>query len=160
MSYTALMAVKARSKPKAKVAKKKARPKNGQPVKYLKPGRPTKYNQWVAGRVEYYMATGYTEDGSVVPTIEGVCHLLRVCEKTLWNWSKRYPAFERVLGRLKRLQKQMLISKGLDGKYNSTIAKLLLSCNHDMNEKQEYEVGGNVTVEIVNYAGNKGKTPT
>ena len=42
--------------------------------------------------------------------------------------------------KIKQEQKERLADNGLAGKYNPTIAKLILSANHDMREKVDTDV--------------------
>lgn len=62
---------------------------------------------------------------------------LSVCEDTLQEWKKVHSEFSVSLSRLKQISKNMLINRGLNSTYNSTIAKLILSSNHGMAEKTE-----------------------
>lgn len=131
-------------------------------------GRPTKYKQDTN-----VLARGYIEscgenhvvserpvikDGKVdeeqyvkkqikLPTFEGLSILLNVHRDTLYAWAKENPEFSDTLDLLKKKQAEMLIQNGLSGDYNQTIAKLILSANHGMNEKTESE--SKVTVEMM-----------
>jgi hypothetical protein len=62
-----------------------------------------------------------------LPTIEGLALYLKVSVKTLYNWEKDFPEFLQVMGELRQKQANALISNGLSGDYNSTIAKVLLT---------------------------------
>lgn len=55
------------------------------------------------------------------------------------EWASKHPEFSDSLEKLKKLQKSVLVQKSLSGEYNSTIAKLILSANHDMVEKKEID---------------------
>lgn len=98
-------------------------------------GRPTKYKD------EY--ATDEFIDEFVKTCIEknklvSVCALavyIKVTEETLQNWGKGHAEFLRSLGRINQTSKEMLCSGGLNSSYNSTIAKLILSANHGMSER-------------------------
>lgn len=130
-------------------------------------GRPTKYkkdtNQKALGYIlscdENYITLQkpVVRDGVVgeetivkkeikLPTIQGLSLLLDVNADTLYEWAKHYPEFSDTLGKLKKKQAEMLIQNGLSGDYNQTIAKLILSANHGMNEKTESE--SKVTMEV------------
>jgi hypothetical protein len=92
-----------------------------------------------------------------LPTVEGFASYLRVSTKSLNNWANEYPKFLRALDDIKDEQKQRLITKGLSGEYNSTIAKLILSSNHGMAEKTESDItskGESIAINIIKNGGN------
>lgn len=62
-----------------------------------------------------------------LPTIEGAAEYLDVDRNTLYNWEEIYPEFLRVMDSLRAKQARMLIENGLNGDYNPTIAKVLLT---------------------------------
>ncbi len=119
----------------------------------METGRPTKYREEYIGMAQHYLAE-YTdaefergEDRNVtykirvkLPTIEGFARYLGVNKTTLYEWSKEHPAFSNALEEIKTEQLERLINNGLNGDYNSTIAKLMLSSNHGMREKSETDV--------------------
>lgn len=126
-----------------------------------KAGRPTKYKEDETNQI----ALGYIDscgenhivldrvvikDGKVneeqyvkkeikLPTFEGLAMTLNVNRDTLYEWSENYPMFSDTLDKLRGKQAEMLIQNGLSGDYNSTIAKLILSANHGINERTENE---------------------
>jgi hypothetical protein len=133
-------------------------------------GRPTKYKKDTNEKAVGYIATcgenyltidkpvikdGKVETETIVkkeiklPTIQGLSLLLDVNADTLYEWAKHYPEFSDTLGKLKKKQAEMLMQYGLSGEYNSTIAKLILSANHGMNEKTESESTVKVTDETI-----------
>jgi DNA-packaging protein gp3 len=71
-----------------------------------------------------------------VPSIEGLAVFLDVSRETIYDWDKKYPEFSDILRKLQAKQTEMLIDGGLSGRYNPTIAKLLLS-KQGYVEKQE-----------------------
>lgn len=70
-----------------------------------------------------------------LPTIEGFAQYINISRKTLYNWEKDHPEFAAALEKIRAEQFQRLIDSGLDGTYNPTIAKLILSSNHGMVER-------------------------
>ncbi len=65
-----------------------------------------------------------------------------ICIDTIETYAKdeeNKPEFFGALKWLKSEQKKRLLESGLSGDYNSTIAKLILSANHGMNEKTVQE---------------------
>ncbi len=71
-----------------------------------------------------------------LPSIEGLALYLHVHKDTLYEWEKIHPEFSDVLGDIRAKQADRLISNGLSGDYNPTIAKLLLT-KHGYSDKQE-----------------------
>ena len=126
-------------------------------------GRPVSYNQtkkWAEWIEEWKTATVDTTDdhGRIkvqLPTLESLSLFLEAklrrhtsikintfCIDTIENYAKdpeNKPEFFGALRYIKQEQKKRLLESGLSGTYNSTIAKLILSANHGMNEKSEVE---------------------
>lgn len=72
-----------------------------------------------------------------IPTIESFAVRLGVNKTTLYEWAKDNEEFSNALSRIKTEQQKRLMNSGLSGDYNPTIAKLVLSANHDMREKSD-----------------------
>ena len=109
-------------------------------------GRPTEYNQTYVDRARQYLTesvdeevqqlTGLSVKGTELyknklkvnlPTIEGLAVYLDINRDTIYDWEKKYPEFSDIIGVLRAKQANELISKGLSGDYNPTIAKVLLT---------------------------------
>lgn len=93
-------------------------------------GRPTDYNQEMLDRADEYI----NGEHRVVPTIERLALFLEISKPTIYEWEAKYPEFSYALSRLRNLQAAEVIEKGLDGSFNSTIAKLMLG-NHGYTDK-------------------------
>jgi hypothetical protein len=97
-----------------------------------------------------------TDKGSMtvkLSKLEGFAKFLGVTRKTLNNWAKDHPEFLLALERIKEEQKERLIDSGLSGDYNSTIAKLVLSSDHDIRERSDHTTKGeSIQPLIVSYA--------
>ena len=132
--------------------------KRKDPKDFKKKGRPTKYKkQYSTKRLEEYLDSckdgekkivvqentekGYTMYKSVpdikLPSIEGYAIFLGIGRDSLYDWEKVNPEFAVALEKIRSLQKEKLIKHGLEGTYNSTIAKLILSTNHGMHENND-----------------------
>ena len=98
-------------------------------------GRPSKYNDELQDKADQYIYN-FHEQGDVVPSQAGLCCWLGVSRSTLFEWSKEYPLFSSTLEAISVLQENLALNRSLDGKFNSTIAKLLLA-NHGYSDKQE-----------------------
>lgn len=79
-------------------------------------------------------------DGDEVPTIAGLACLLGVAKSTIYKWGDEDKEFSDTLDALQAKQEQVLISKGLNSSFNSTITKLMLA-NHGYSEKTQVEHG-------------------
>lgn len=96
-------------------------------------GRPTKYTTSTIASVRKY--TSNCAEQGIFPTIEGLSAILGVGTRTLYDWEAEYPDFSQTLGQLRDTQKELLITKGLTGSYNTRFAMFLLKANHGMTEK-------------------------
>lgn len=103
-------------------------------------GRPSEKPDNLPELVSEYLKDR-TDDGDEVklPTISGFARKIGFNETTMYEWAKTDTQFSKSLGEIKAEQKDRLLNKGLSGKYNSTIAKLVLSANHGMVEKKEID---------------------
>lgn len=108
-------------------------------TKYAKPGQPTKYKPKYATDefIDEYLE--HCLEFEELVSLCGFACYVKVCEDTIQAWREAHPEFSVPLNRLKQLSKQMLINKGLNDDYNSTIAKLILSSNHGMAERTKNE---------------------
>lgn len=98
-----------------------------------------------------------------LPTHEGLALFLNASVKTLYTWAETHEDFLQALDDIKTAQKERLIEKGLSGDYNSTIAKLILSSNHDMREKSDTNLSnpdGNLKTIIINKYGSGNQPAT
>lgn len=137
--------------------------KKKDPKDILEPGAPTKYGPHVLKATREYIdaskdayeaqvvniAGDLEEDEDAVPrqtmgpvefkvnlpTLEGLAAKLKVHKDTIQEWKKLYPAFSVLVVELISKQGDALIRNGLNGKYNSTIAKLILT-KHGYVDKQ------------------------
>lgn len=97
-------------------------------------GRPSSYQDDMPEKVLRYAET------AKYPSIEGLAWELMVNKTTIYKWEKegKSEEFSNALAILRDKQAQMLWEKGLDGSYNSTIAKLGLN-NHGYSDKSEFD---------------------
>lgn len=124
-------------------------------------GRPTKYNDKMIQEVyaylesvaedeeyEFHKTRGlntdtYEEKLNVkLPTIQGLSLWIGCNIDTLHEWGKVHPEFSDALQDLKKVQHDKLIEGSMSGKYNSTIAKLMLSSNHGYVERKDVTTDG------------------
>jgi hypothetical protein len=102
-----------------------------------KGGAPIKYHDEVIDITHTYFAK--CERTNRVPSMAGLAREIGVVKSTLENWSNTehasfQPGFLGTLRALMDLQEDMALNNGANGKWNSTIAKLLLA-NHGYSER-------------------------
>ena len=127
-------------------------------------GRPTKYKKIYAEMLVDYFdipptyekeITITTKDGKMytktetvandIPTFEGFAESIQVDDKTLERWNKArtstgrqtHPEFCRAYSRAKQLQKQILITNALAGRYNSSFAMFYAKNVTELRDKIE-----------------------
>lgn len=139
--------------------------KRKDPADFLPNGRPTEYKEEYINEVDNYLKVcrdTYKYDESVnaagdpiciphfdvkLPTIEGFALYIGVGKQTLYTWAEIHPNFNDALDKIREEQHQRLMSGGLSGRYNPTIAKLVLSSNHGYAEKKETKLSGGINIE-------------
>ncbi|MFC1649332.1 terminase small subunit [Patescibacteria group bacterium] len=94
----------------------------------IKIGRPTKYTKRIPVRARSY--TNKCVKGNEFPTIEGLALYLGVGTRTIYTWEKGYSDFLQTTEYLRDNQKHLLITNGLDNKYNTRFASFLLKSIH------------------------------
>lgn len=99
-------------------------------------GRPTKYTPELVKRAHWYIRGGYEECGDVIPSVAGLALEIGVSKETCHAWRAKHPEFSGLLDDLHHAQERKLLSGGLSGAYNATIAKLVLN-KHDYVERAE-----------------------
>lgn len=83
-----------------------------------------------------------------LPSKEDFATYIGVSRKTLYNWRDDFPEFALALEKIEQEQLKRLINGGLDGTYNSTIAKLILSSNHGMRDEINTNLKGEITTDF------------
>lgn len=123
-------------------------------------GRPTKLNEEVLTAAEAYVTEQQNMSAQVLlPTIEGLALVLKISRDTVYDWEKvpeetelnvedrlLHQRFSDIVKTLRAAQAEKLIQNSLTGRYNPTIAKLILSGKHNYVEKSE--VDNNHTGEV------------
>ena len=121
---------KKRKKKAVKSKKKAVKTKKANPV-----GRPSTY------RKKFCNINGYLRDCEKrlkLPSIVGYAGYLGVTSNRLHEWGKKHPEFRYSLDILLDIQHELLLSNGLTGTYNASIAKLILSNNHGYKVRQDF----------------------
>ena len=74
-----------------------------------------------------------------MPSLIGYARYLGFPRQTLEHWVTQHPDFARALDLLKDVQQEFLVNNGLSGRYNATLAKLMLGVNHGIFERKEVD---------------------
>lgn len=98
-------------------------------------GRPQEYNQNYTEKAEEYLEN----IGKDLPSIEGLAVFLEVHRSTIYDWRDKFSEFSDILEKLLALQAEKLMNNGLQGKWNATISKLILT-KHGYSDKNETDI--------------------
>lgn len=90
-------------------------------------GRPVEYKDEIVERVKQYLILCEDPDNIQLPTIEGLSLFLDISRETVYDWEKKYENFSDIIRKVRAEQANQLIQRGLSGKYNPTITKVLLT---------------------------------
>lgn len=86
----------------------------------------------------------------ILPTYEGFARIVNSSSDIMHDWGERNPEFKRSLVKCKDMQKYVLLQMALNGKYNQSIVKLMLSNNHGMSDKLDVTSKGGVILNFDN----------
>lgn len=106
-------------------------------------GRPKKLTPELMEEARRYLSEMDISIHTLLPTIEGLAIALHISRETVYAWEKENNEFSDIVAQLRADQGQKLIQNALLGKYNATIAKLILSGKHGYVEKTETDVTTN-----------------
>lgn len=121
-------------------------PKGNQYAKGNKGGGQTKYTPELMELAHRYLEEYETVHDQAIPSAVGLAKVLKVAQSTVYKWAEEEDKeLSEILGKLKDLQHETLVSKGLKGEFNSTITKLILT-KHGYSDKQE------LTADINDYS--------
>jgi hypothetical protein len=151
----------------AKAKKTKKTPINT-PGNYVY-GRPTIYTEDMPQKVfDYIKQSGFKYDHAKqcwigkLPSKAGLAIYLGVVKRTLLDWADKYEEFSHALSFVEMYQEQELMNNGLNGVFNSTISKLILSSNHGYTERKDTTTNGdsvnnafNITINGDNLESDK-----
>lgn len=113
-------------------------------------GRPTSYSEEILEKARNY-ADNYKEHGDVVPSVAGLAVHLGISRETIYDWSSQESKkeFSDIVKGVMSRQELELMSGGLSGKFNPTIAKLMMT-KHGYSDKQEVDQNIKGEVQFVN----------
>lgn len=109
-------------------------------------GRPPEYTPELVKAAWAYVKG---ETYKVVPSVAGLCCEINIARSTAYEWAKdEAKEFSDILSAIATKQENLLLEKGLQGEFNSTITKLMLT-KHGYSDKQELEHSGNPDKPLV-----------
>jgi hypothetical protein len=118
--------------------------------------RPTKLTPEIQLLAEQYVLDGLAHSKRL-PQVDDLALTLHVHRDTLYEWANKNKEFSDTLMDLMQAQKVKLAQLGLEGRYNPTIAKMLLSANHGVIEKTAQDLttnGKDLAPALVKFVGD------
>jgi len=117
-----------------------------------------KYCKEIIKKTEKYLAGDWKKKRKsegckdVIPSLTGLSLFLGVTRDTVMSWQRdpRKPEFTKLAREIKALQRNILLQQGLNGEFNSAIARLVLG-KHGYHPQQEIrqETSGTLSLNIV-----------
>jgi len=106
-------------------------------------GRPTDYTPKLLKAAWDYVEN---HEDDLVPSVAGLCDRINITRTTAYDWAKdSEKEFSYILDAIAKKQEAKLIKNGLDGTFNPTITKLMLT-KHGYSDKIEQELSGSIDV--------------
>lgn len=97
-------------------------------------GRPTTWDDsYIDGIYEYI--EGWQVYDDAIPTVERAAKHIGCKLSSIYDQAKQNKELSEALGEIKLVQKLVLLNASLTGEFNSNIAKLIFSANHQLSEK-------------------------
>ncbi len=111
-------------------------------------GRPSKYDDDMLADAKGYLVDFVPSITEAVPTVAGLAEHLDVSRSTVYEWAGDgdKEEFSDIVERILTRQELMLLSGGLIGTYNPTLAKLALT-KHGYTDKVETKDATKKTLE-------------
>ena len=93
-----------------------------------KVGRPTSYSEEILVKAREYLNNPLPED-EVIHSIEGLALYINIRRSTIYDWISQEDKkeFSDIVNAVLEKQGRKLINKGLDGTFNSSISKVILT---------------------------------
>lgn len=99
--------------------------------------RPTKYTKDTPSKVIAYL-DDFMGEGDAIPSIEGLADYLGITKPTIYDWEGTKPEFSYALAKVRDKQARMLLSNGLTGDWNASMAKMMLT-HHGYVERSQVD---------------------
>ena len=103
-------------------------------------GRPTIWSKEVEAKAWEYADGGWQSQGDAVPMVVGLCLYIDRSQSTIYEWEKHEDKqFSDIIKKIKETQQIELFNQSLTGKYNASMAKLMLT-KHGYSDKVDSDV--------------------
>lgn len=100
-------------------------------------GRISDYKPELVEKAWAYVNGGWAEIGDRVPTIAGLACEIGISRETCYEWSKHEDkVFSDILRKIAQVQERQLVNNGLEGKFNPSITKMMLT-KHGYSDRVE-----------------------
>ena len=106
-------------------------------------GRPTKLTPELKEEAKAYLEELNVSISTLLPTVEGMALRLGISRDTIYEWEKQDKQFSDIVNDLRSKQGEKLIQNALAGRYNASIAKLILSGKHGYIEQSATDITTN-----------------
>lgn len=120
--------------------------------------RPTNYTPEIIAKANEYKNILRPTDDEVIPSIEGLALYIDIARSTIYDWISQEDKqeFSDIVSKILEDQAKTLINKGLTGKFNQSITKVMMS-KHGYREgiEQMGKDGEKLTFNITNYVDDK-----
>lgn len=114
-----------------------------------KVGRPSLLTEELIQRALFYLAeNGWKEADDIVPSVAGLACYLGISRRAIYEYKDQSEEFMHILEGIGAAQEKMLINKGLEGVFNSTITKLMMT-KHGYSDKQDLNVQTNPLEQLM-----------
>jgi hypothetical protein len=102
-------------------------------------GRPVEWSEDIEAQAYDYIEN-YDLAGDTIPSVVGLCRVINRARSTVYKWAEEPDKrFSDILRKIHEFQEHALINKGLNGDFNSTITKLILTKHgYSDHSKQEH----------------------
>lgn len=107
-------------------------------------GRPSELPE-VLEKIKEYINGGWELVGDRIPQIAGAAIYCGKHKDSLYQYAKESEEFSDYLEIIMTYQENRLLNKGLDGTFNSTITKMLLT-KHGYSDRLEQDINANVSL--------------
>jgi len=113
-------------------------------------GRPTTYSQDIIERAMHYLAHYKDEYGDEIPSVEGLSEVIERSRSTIYRWAddEEKQEFRDILELINAKQKKVLLNNGLNGTFNSNIAKLALG-KHGLHDTKELQGNAEKPLRVI-----------
>lgn len=116
-------------------------------------GRPTDYTEQLVEKAWAYANGGWKAVGDRVPSIAGLACEIGVRRETCHAWANdKTKEFSNILAQIAQMQERTLINRGLDGDFNPSIAKMILTKHGYSDKVDNVSSDGSMTPQVVQYA--------